>query len=237
MATVVGVNDVSDSETGPEIDSEIRVLIVDDDPLVRSALSMILGGTEDIRVVGEAEDGRQVPEAVARHRPDVLLMDIGMPGMDGIAATAALRRTQRPPKVVMLTTFDNDDQVMRALQSGAVGYLLKSTSPPELVRAVRLVAAGEGILSPAVTRQLIGRLADRGDAARREEALEKLRALTERELEVFTSIGQGKSNAEVAEELHMSPATVKAHVSRILVKLDLSNRVQVALLARDAELL
>jgi len=214
----------------------IRVLIVDDDALVRAWLSMMLAGSDDIRVVAEASDGAQVPSAVDAYAPDVVLMDIRMPGMDGLAATEELRRRGSAPQIIVLTTFDADDHVLRALRAGAAGFLLKDTPPPEILRAIRLVAAGEAMLSPAVTRRLIEHVADDGLGARRSRASELLDRLTDREREVAVAIGQGKSNAEIAAELYMSVATVKAHVSRLLQKLELDNRVQIALLAHDAGL-
>jgi DNA-binding NarL/FixJ family response regulator len=214
----------------------IRVLIVDDDALVRAGLSMMLAGSDDIRVVAEASDGTQVASAVDAYGPDVVLMDIRMPGMDGLAATEALRRREGAPQIIVLTTFDADDHVLRALRAGAAGFLLKDTPPPEILRAIRLVAAGEAMLSPAVTRRLIEHVADDGMGARRTRAAELLDRLTDREREVAVAIGHGKSNAEIAGELYMSVATVKAHVSRLLQKLELDNRVQIALLAHDAGL-
>jgi DNA-binding NarL/FixJ family response regulator len=214
----------------------IRVLIVDDDALVRAGLSMMLAGSDDIRVVAEASDGAQVASAVDAFAPDVVLMDIRMPGMDGLAATEELRRRESAPQIIVLTTFDADDHVLRALRAGAAGFLLKDTPPPEILRAIRLVVAGEAMLSPAVTRRLIEHVADDGLGARRSRACELLDRLTDREREVAVAIGQGKSNAEIAGELYMSVATVKAHVSRLLQKLELDNRVQIALLAHDAGL-
>jgi DNA-binding NarL/FixJ family response regulator len=214
----------------------IRVLIVDDDALVRAGLSMMLAGSDDIRVVAEASDGDQVASAVDAYRPDVVLMDIRMPRMDGLAATEALSGREGAPQIIVLTTFDADDHVLRALRAGAAGFLLKDTPPPEILRAIRLVAAGEAMLSPAVTRRLIEHVADDGLGARRARVGELLDRLTEREREVAVAIGQGKSNAEIAGELYMSVATVKAHVSRLLQKLELNNRVQIALLAHDAGL-
>jgi DNA-binding NarL/FixJ family response regulator len=212
----------------------IRVLIVDDDALVRAGLSMMLAGSDDVRVVAEASDGAHVGAAVDAYRPDVVLMDIRMPGVDGLAATEALRSREDAPHVIVLTTFDADDHVLRALRAGAAGFLLKDTPPPEIVRAIRLVAAGEAMLSPAVTRRLIQHVADDSAGSRGTQARERLNRLTDREREVAVAIGQGKSNAEIAAELFMSVATVKAHVSRLLQKLDLDNRVQIALLAHDA---
>ena len=216
--------------------SPLRVLIVDDDALVRAGLTMILSGADDIAVVGEAADGSEVPAAVATHRPDVVLMDIRMPRVDGLAATESLRRRPSAPEVIVLTTFDADEHVLRALRAGASGFLLKHTPPAEILRAISRVAAGEPILSPTVTRQLIAHLSDTGAAARQQHATTALDQLSEREREVAIAVGRGKSNAEIAGELFMSVATVKAHISRILAKLDLNNRTQVALLAHDAGL-
>jgi DNA-binding NarL/FixJ family response regulator len=212
----------------------IRVLIVDDDALVRAGLSMMLAGSDDVRVVAEASDGAQVGAAIDAYRPDVVLMDIRMPGVDGLAATEQVRAREDAPHVIVLTTFDADDHVLRAVRAGAAGFLLKDTPPPEILRAIRLVAAGDAMLSPAVTRRLIQHVADDGMAGRRARACELLDRLTDREREVALAIGQGKSNADIASELYMSVATVKAHVSRLLQKLELDNRVQIALLAHDA---
>lgn len=218
----------------------VRVLIVDDDPLVRGALSMILGGVPDLTVVGEATDGAEVPAAVAAHAPDVVLMDIRMPRVDGLAATETLRATAEPPEVLVLTTFDADEQVLRALRAGASGFLLKDTPPAEIVAAVRRVAAGEATLSPAVTRKLIAHVTGTAPAPgpdpKRERAVRLLDDLSEREREVAVLLGRGRTNAEISAELFMSVATVKAYVSRLLTKLDLNNRVQVALLVQDAGL-
>jgi DNA-binding NarL/FixJ family response regulator len=214
-----------------------RVLIVDDEALVRAGLKLILESADDLEVVGEADDGADAVDAVRRHRPDVVLMDIRMPRLDGLAATTELQRLAEPPKVVVLTTFDLDDYVFRALQAGASGFLLKETPPRELVQAVRVVAAGEAMLSPAVTRRLIGHFAVSGRTDRQRAAKEQLSALTGRELEVLGAVSRGLSNAEIGRELFMSEATVKAHVSRVLVKLNATNRVQVAILAHDAGLL
>ncbi|MFG1673028.1 response regulator [Micromonospora sp. NPDC049282] len=218
----------------------VRVLIVDDDPLVRGALSMILGGVPDLTVVGEATDGAEVPAAVAEHAPDVVLMDIRMPRVDGLAATEALRAAADPPEVLVLTTFDADEQVLRALRAGASGFLLKDTPPAEIVAAVRRVAAGEATLSPAVTRKLIAHVTAAAPAPgpdpKRDRAVRLLGGLSEREREVALLLGRGRTNAEISAELFMSVATVKAYVSRLLTKLDLNNRVQVALLVQDADL-
>jgi DNA-binding NarL/FixJ family response regulator len=213
----------------------IRVVLVDDDALVRSGLRMMLAGAEGIDVVGEADDGRGVLAAVDRHRPDVVLMDIRMPQVDGVAATRLLRSQPDPPAVLVLTTFDADELVLRALRAGAAGFLLKDTPPAEIVRAIELVHGGDSMLSPAVTRQLIALVAGDSDAdLRRDSARERLAALSAREHEVALAVGQGRANAEIAAELHMSVATVKAHVSRLLSKLEVENRVQIALLVQDA---
>lgn len=214
----------------------IRVLLVDDDPLVRAGLRLMLGGAPDLEVVAEAADGGEVGPLVVAHSPDVVLMDIRMPGTDGLAATEALRGRPEPPEVIVLTTFHTDEHVLRALRAGAAGFVLKDTPPQEIVEAVRKVAAGEPVLSPAVTQQLIAQVSG-GDAQRRpraEAARERLAVLGEREREVATAVGRGKANAEIAAELYMSVPTVKTHVSRILTKLDLNNRVQIALLVHDA---
>jgi len=213
-----------------------RVLIVDDEALVRAGLRMILQSADDLEIVGEIDDGADAVAAVTAMRPDVVLMDIRMPRLDGLAATVAVRALDAPPAVVVLTTFDLDDYVFRALQAGAAGFLLKDTPPRELVQAVRVVAAGESMLSPTVTRRLISHFADDPRAERRRDAVERIEGLTAREREVFVEVGRGRSNAEIGEVLFMSEATVKSHVSKLLFKLDLSNRVQVAILAHDAGL-
>ena len=213
----------------------IRVMLVDDDPLVRSGLRMLLGGAPEIEVVAEAEDGDDVLAAVDRHRPDVVLMDIRMPRLDGVSAAALLARQPSPPKVLMLTTFDADDLVFRALRAGAAGFLLKDTPPAEIVRAIELVHAGDSMLSPAVTRRLIDLVAAEGEAGTpRADADRLLAGLSPRELEVARAVGRGLANAEISAELHLSVATVKAHVSKVMEKLGVDNRVQVALLIRDA---
>ena len=216
----------------------IRVLIVDDDPLVRAGLSFMMGGADDIEIVGEAADGSHVAPLIGELRPDVVLMDIRMPMMDGLAATEALRKRPDAPEVIVLTTFHAGEQVLRALRAGAAGFVLKDTPPAEIVAAVRAVAAGEPVLSPTVTQQLITQVTGVDpQQGRRERALERLALLGERERAVAVAVGRGASNATIAAELYLSVATVKAHVSRILTKLDLNNRVQIALLAHDAGLL
>ena len=214
----------------------IRVALVDDDPLVRSALGLMLGGQPDLEVVGEAGDGRDGLTMIERLRPDVVLMDIRMPRLDGLAATRALHARSDPPRVIVLTTFDADDHVVEALAAGADGFLLKDTPPPRIISAIRAVAAGDPMLSPSVTRTLIQRLRDDADDDRSETATRRLALLTGREHEVALAVGRGLSNAEIAGELHLSVPTVKAHVSRLFEKLQVTNRVQIAICVHDAGL-
>lgn len=221
--------------TAPARDAPVRVLVVDDDPLVRSALGLMLGGRDDIEIVGEAADGREGTAAVSSVRPDVILMDIRMPVMDGLEATAAVHALPDPPRVIVLTTFDADDYVLGALAAGADGFLLKDTPPAEIVAAIRKVADGEPMLSPSVTQTLIRRIREDADPdAARAEA--RLAALTERERDVAIAVGRGLSNAEIAAQLYLSVATVKAHVSRLFDKLGTTNRVQIAICVHDAGL-
>ncbi|MFJ3720849.1 response regulator [Streptomyces sp. NPDC090057] len=215
----------------------IRLLLVDDDPLVRAGLALMIGGVGDIEIVGEGADGGEVEEAVERTRPDVVLMDIRMPSVDGLTATRLLRARADAPQVVVLTTFHADEQVLRALRAGAAGFVLKDTPPAEIVDAVRRVAAGEPALSPAVTRQLMRHAAGDAGATRRARARARLAGLNDREREVAVAVGRGLANAQIAEQLFMSVPTVKTYVSRILAGLGLGNRVQIALLAHDAGLL
>ena len=213
----------------------IRVLLVDDDALVRSGLRIMLAGAANVDVVAEAADGHEVLGAVDLHRPDVVLMDIRMPQLDGIATTRLLATQPDPPAIVVLTTFDADELVLRALQAGAAGFLLKDTPPAEIVRAIELVHAGDGMLSPAVTRRLISLVAGDSDtAARTDRARARMATLSPREHDVALAVARGQANAEIAAALHLSVATVKAHVSRLLDKLDVDNRVQIALLVKDA---
>lgn len=213
----------------------IRVLLVDDEALVRVGLRMILEPAEGIEVVAEASDGSEAITAVAKHRPDVVLMDVRMAGMDGLTALKELRRSSDSPKVIMLTTFDLDDYVHTALRNGAAGFLLKDTSPRDLANAVRTVADGSAMLTPKVTKRLIDTFAEL-ESEGAAEARQRLSELTGREGDVVRAVARGLSNAEVGRELAMSEGTVKAHVSRALAKLNLSNRVQMALLVRDAGL-
>ena len=214
----------------------IRVLLVDDDPLVRSALSLMLGGQSDIEVVGEAPNGEAGLALVTQTQPDVVLMDIRMPVMDGLEATRVLHSRPSPPAVVVLTTFDADDHVLRAVASGADGFLLKDTPPGDIVGAIRTVAAGDAMLSPSATRSLVSRLRSTTPDDRTTSAADRLTVLTERELEVAVCVGRGLSNSEIASELYLSIPTVKSHVSRLLTKLDSTNRVQVAMVVHDAGL-
>ncbi|MFF1477288.1 response regulator [Streptomyces sp. NPDC058301] len=218
----------------------IRLLVVDDDPLVRAGLTFMLGGRDDLEIVGEASDGSQVEELADRLRPDVVLMDIRMPNVDGLTATESLRARPDAPEVIVLTTFHADEQVVRALRAGAAGFVLKDTAPAEIVAAVRRVAAGEPVLSPAVTRQLMRQVAgapeDAGEG-RAARARTRIGQLAEREREVAVAVGRGLSNAQISAALFLSVPTVKTHVSRVLAKLGLNNRVQIALLVHDAGLL
>ena len=213
----------------------IKVLLIDDDALVRAGLRTILSSAEDLEVVGEADDGARAVAAVREHRPDVVLMDIRMAEMDGITATTALRRLDNPPQVIVLTTFQANEQVMSALRAGASGFLVKDTPPTEIISAVRLVASGDAIISPSVTRTLLSHFGDTQASERRLAAAQRLATLTDREREVAAAIGAGASNAEVAAALFMSEATVKAHVSRLFTKLDVTNRVQIAIVVHDAD--
>ncbi|MFE6647539.1 response regulator [Nocardioides sp. NPDC057772] len=215
---------------------KIKVGIVDDDPLVRSALALMLGGQADIEVVGEATDGQEALALVRTSAPDVVLMDIRMPRINGLDATRRVLADARPPRVIVLTTFGADEYVVDALAAGAEGFLLKDTPPPEIVAAIRAVAAGEPILSPKATRTLITRLRAEPTGDRAAAASRRLEALTEREHEVALAVGRGLSNAEIAKELYLSIPTVKAHVSRLFDKLGATNRVQIAITVHDAGL-
>ena len=212
----------------------IRVLIVDDDALVRAGLTMMLDGANGIEVVGEAADGDQVPAAVDAHAPDVVLMDLRMPRTGGITATRRLRARPRAPEVIVLTTFDADENVLGGLRAGASGFLLKDSPPARIVEAIRRVAAGDPILSPEITRRLMDRAA--AQAGARERARAALATLTPREHEVAVGVARGETHAEIAARLFMSLATVKSHITHMLTKLALTNRTQIALLAHDADL-
>jgi DNA-binding NarL/FixJ family response regulator len=210
----------------------IRVVVVDDEPMVCAHLRTILGSAPDIEIVDEAHDGAAGVEAVVRSRPDIVLMDLRMPVMDGIAAIERIVRPGQPPVVVVLTTFDADQYVLRALRAGAAGFLVKSTPPEDLIGLVRVAAEGHTVLSPAAARRLIAASADSQPA--RERASKLVSSLTEREVEVLGGLGEGLSNAQIAARLYLSEATVKGYVSRMLDKLGLDNRTQAGLLAHDA---
>jgi DNA-binding NarL/FixJ family response regulator len=214
----------------------IRVLVVDDDALVRSGLVMILGGAPDIEVVGEAVDGQAGVDAARQHHPDVVLMDIRMPRMDGLEATEVIGSWPDPPKVIVLTTFDADDYVARALGAGASGFLLKDTAPPAIVDAIRRVADGDPMLSPSVTTRLIEQLTAGSAPDRTRLAKGRLSRLTEREQEVAVAVGAGLSNADIAARLYLSIPTVKAHIGHLFTKLEVTNRVQIAICVHDAGL-
>ena len=214
----------------------IRVLIVDDDALVRAGLRTMLRSAPTIEVVGDVADGTEVLGALDRHRADVVLLDVRMPKLDGLRVLELLRSQPTAPAALMLTTFDTDEHVARALRSGAAGFIVKDTPPPEIVRAIELVAAGEGTLSPGVTRRLIDRLSEDADTQRRRrEAADRLGALSPRDREIAEGIGEGRSNAQIAADLHLSVSTVKNRVSAMLGLLALDNRVQIALLVRDSQ--
>jgi DNA-binding NarL/FixJ family response regulator len=212
----------------------IRVVVVDDEPMICAHLRVILGSVSDIEVVAEAHDGAEGVEAVVRHRPDLVLMDLRMPGVDGLAAIERIAALPAPPPVVALTTFDTDSHVLRALRAGAAGFLLKTTPPMDLIELVRVAAAGHTVLSPAATARLVA--SSSAGQQRSTDARARLRDLSERELEVLACLGRGLSNADIARELSLSEATVKSYVSRMLVKIDCRNRTQAGLLANDAGL-
>ncbi|QFZ72149.1 response regulator [Streptomyces fagopyri] len=214
-------------------DSLIRVLVCEDQELVRTGYVTIFGAQPDLEVVGEAADGRTAVESARRLRPDVVVMDIRMPVLDGIEATRLLAGPHAvdPVKVLVVTTFHLDEYVYEALRAGASGFLLKDAPPRELVHGIRTIAAGESLLAPAVTRQLVGRFADRIRDPRRTAAAEALSVLAPRETEVLRFVAEGLSNAEIAERMVISRETVKTYVSRILTKLDLRDRVQAVVLA------
>ncbi|WP_419993441.1 response regulator transcription factor [Streptomyces boninensis] len=212
----------------------IRVLLADDDPLVRTGLKVMLRGAEGVDVVGEAADGAEVVSAVRQHTPDVVLMDIRMPVMDGIAATRRLAAAgSGGPQVLVLTTFDDPALVLDAMRAGAAGYLVKHAAPEEIVEAVRRAARGEPALSPSAARALMDHAADESPS-HADHARQRLALLTERERDVAVAVADGLSNGEIGARLHLSVGTVKAHLSSALTKLELTNRVQLALLTHDA---
>ncbi|MFD5386872.1 response regulator [Streptomyces sp. NPDC127074] len=223
-----------DSEREP-----VRVVVVDDEQLVRMALRLVIDGEPDLTVVGEAADGDAAIAIVGELRPDVVLMDVRMPGRDGLSTTRELLTRPVPPRVLMLTTFDSDDLVLGALRAGALGFVLKDTQPPQILDAVRTVADGNPVLSPAATARVIaaatGPRSTHARDSSREAARKQLSALTERERQTAQAIADGLGNPEIAQRLRISVATVKAHTSSLFAKLAVENRVQIALLVRDAE--
>ena len=225
--------------TGANSSGPVRLAVVDDDPMVRAALGMMLGGDSGITVVAEAGDGEQALTAVPASGADVVLMDIRMPVRDGLSATEELLRRHPDLKIIVLTTFDTDDMVLRALRIGAAGFLLKDTPPARLVEAIRTVASGQPMLSPSVTAQLIAAVTrdDHTPQAhdRARSARTALAGLTERERDVADGVARGLSNADIAAELFMGVPTVKTHVGRLFTKLGVENRVQVAILVHDAQ--
>ncbi len=212
--------------------SVIRVIVVDDEPMVCGFLRTILGSAADIEVVDEAHDGAAGVEAVVRGRPDVVLMDLRMPGTDGITAIERINELADPPPIVVLTTFDADQYVLRALRAGAAGFLVKSTPPEDLIGLVRVAAEGHTVLSAAAARRLVAASTDSFSA--RDRARQLVGSLTEREVEVLACLGEGLSNAQIAARLFLSEATIKGYVSRMLDKLDCANRTQAGLIAHDA---
>jgi DNA-binding NarL/FixJ family response regulator len=215
----------------------IRTLIVDDEWMVRSMLRAILEAAPDITVIGEASDGVEAVALARTLRPDVVLMDIRMPQGDGLTATERIVRLDPSPYVVVLTTFDLDEYVHAALRNGAVGFLLKDASAGDMLTAVRSAARGDAMISPRITRRLLRKFAGPEPERRGDDAAQRLAVLTDKEREVLIAVGSGLSNIEIAATLYMSEATAKTHVSRILTKLDLNNRVQAAILAHQAGLL
>jgi DNA-binding NarL/FixJ family response regulator len=213
----------------------IRVLIVDDEPMVCAHLRTILGSAPDIEVVEPALDGAAATRAVRQHRPHVVLMDLRMPGMDGLTATEQIKATPDAPAIVVLTTFDADQYVLRALRAGAEGFLVKSTPPEDLIDLVRVAADGHTVLSPEATRRLLG--ASSNEERREERARQLVAELTEREADVLICLGEGLSNAQIGKRLFLTEATVKGYVSRMLVKLSCANRTQAGLIAYDAGLI
>ncbi|KAB2382313.1 response regulator [Actinomadura montaniterrae] len=209
----------------------IKVLLVDDERLIRAGLAAIINAEDDLAVVGEASDGAEVPDAVARLRPDVILMDVRMPRLDGIQATRHILDTVRePPKIIVVTTFENDEYVYDALKAGANGFLLKRTRPEEILQAVRMVAHGDTLLFPAAIRELA---AAHGPSSAGGRAARWHGDLTEREADVLRLVAKGRSNAEIAGELFVSPQTVKTHVGNILAKLQARDRTQAVILAYE----
>ena len=217
------------------LDEVIRIVLVDDENLVRAGLRMIIESDPRIEVVGECADGRAAVSLVASLAPDLVLMDIRMPVMDGLLASEAILRANPGQKILVLTTFNTDEMVLTALKAGASGFLLKDTPPADLMNAINQVAAGRTVLSESVTKQLISVAGSRPESSRRNLALEKLAVLTGREREIAVAMARGYSNQEIAQQLFISLATVKTHIGRVLEKLGMDNRVQVALCVFESE--
>lgn len=215
-------------------DTMINILVVDDDALVRAGLKMILGGHPQFTIIGEAIDGEHAIQQYRALQPDVVLMDIRMPKRDGLSATTEILAEFPDANVIVLTTFDTDEFIVRALRAGSRGFLLKDSTPADLIRAVELAAQGHPTLSPTVTAQLMAKITDAPDTSQRSAAASCLEQLTDRELEVAQEIALGLSNSEIASKLFMSVPTVKTHVSRIFTKFGVDNRVQIAIKVHDA---
>ncbi|SER36647.1 two component transcriptional regulator, LuxR family [Lentzea xinjiangensis] len=212
----------------------IRIVLVDDQELVRAGFAMMVSAQPDMEVVGQAGDGRRALEVLASVEADVVVMDLRMPVMDGVEATRALQERDQPPKVLALTTFDTDEDAFAALQAGASAFLLKNSPPGELLSAIRIVAAGESVVAPRVTRRLLDRFA--GNLAPDNRGEKRYEVLTERELEVLRLVAEGLSNKEIAERLFVSESTVKSHFGRVLMKLGLRDRVHAVVFAYETGL-
>jgi DNA-binding NarL/FixJ family response regulator len=209
----------------------VRVVLADDQPLIRSGLRVLIADTDDLTVVGEAGTGGEAVQRVRDTRPDVVVMDIRMPGMDGIEATRQVTAEPEPPAVLVLTTFDDDEYVYAALRAGASGFLVKDMALDDILGAIRVVAAGDALIAPTVTRRLIQAFA--GRPAPPAPPRRPVEGITEREREVLTLVGRGRSNAEIAAELHITVATAKAHVARLFTKLDARDRVHLVIIAYE----
>ena len=226
-----------DSHTSkPEDGAVIRVVIADDQPLVRTGLSTVLNRSGDITVVAEVRDGNEARQAAHRHRPDVILMDIRMPVLDGIAATRHIAADLPEVRIIVLTTFDSDEHIFDAIAAGAAGFLVKSTTPDELRAAVRTVAAGDGLLSPSVTTRVLSRIATQSGSGKPAISNERLADVTQRERDVLSGVARGLSNQEIAAELYLSPATVRTYVSRLTTKLDARSRAELVVIAYENQL-
>jgi DNA-binding NarL/FixJ family response regulator len=211
----------------------VRVVLADDQPLIRSGLRVLIADTEDLTVVGEAGTGAEAVDLTRQTRPDVVVMDIRMPGMDGIEATRLITADATPPHVLVLTTFDDDEYVYGALRAGASGFLVKDMALDDILGAIRVVAAGDALIAPSVTRRLIESFVQRSAPGPSRPAPRAIGAITDREREVLTLVARGRSNAEIAEELHITMATAKAHVARLFTKLDARDRVHLVIIAYE----